>query len=1315
MARVFVHLTYLVVVAMYKVAFVSGMTYYATPNPSINCLEEGAPCFTLSQYATKPSNFFASNTTLILLPGNHSLDLVFWITNITSLSITATNTTSTPVTIITCSETGRFQLEDVEQVSMSDLIICGCVNNSILSVGHFKLECCTLNGQGRDGTGLDIQFTTDINITSSLFLSNSGTSVSHPFRSFVKGGGAVVFTGSNGSISSSHFHGNTADFGGAIFCLESFVKIENSTFANNIAGINGGGVFATAGHVAINGSVFFKNSLTESESFGGAVGIFNSSSSIDNCFFHNNSAGIGGGAVDLFNSYRTNYMSNNEFVNNSAAVGSAIVVEGTSLESTGYLNIHDNQHGTIHAFACRLILSGTTTITNNTYTNSSLLQQVGGAINSFQSEISFENMVTLSYNKARKGGAILATESRLNFQGNVSISFNSANESGGGIYAYLSELNFWGRTDITGNVAADQGGGIHSVDSTTSLREGSLHFVANSAIKGGGVCLELNAKLYVIKNVSECAVGRNCVVRDPDQWHMLEFAYNSADYGGALFISDDTLSSTCNSIPFRAHALIGECFFQTLALHPWVENELNLRNAYFINNTARKSGNTLHGGLLDRCTVSSFAEIFRIEQYTHLNPSKLDAISYFLNLTNIKREDLQSELSSDPVRVCFCKNNQPDCSYEPPTVFLRKGETFSVSLVAVDQVNSTIPYTNIHNSVSNEVGLGNGVSNKITHKSCTVLDYNIFSSRSKDQLFLHPSGPCKDGGISKTTIQVTFKSCPIGFLDSRKDCDCDPLLYPKFVTNCSIDDESVIRRDSVWISLLNESDENGYMIYENCPFDYCHQPTKNVLINLNLQNGSDAQCAFNRSGKLCGACKDGLSLSLGSSRCKSCSNNWLALLIVFAIAGVALVAFILLCNLTVAVGTINGLVFYANIIAANSAIFFPIGKQNILTIFISWLNLDFGFETCFYTGLDGYSKTWLQFVFPAYILVLVLCIVVACHYLPRFAHLLLNRNPVATLATLILLSYAKLLRTVIAALSFATLQRHTSDGKVETSIIWLIDANISYFQGKHIPLFFTALFVLVIGLAYTFLLLLWQWFQHSPNRRCLRWIRNAKLNAFMEAYHGPYTKRQRYWTGLLLLVRAVLYLVAALNVVRDSRSTLLSIACIVGGLSFLRNVLQYKVYRRWPLNALESSFIFNLVIFATATLYVRETGGNQAALAYTSISIAFLTFLCILVYHAFTNFKSLQKLKNSVMGKWNKKKRVLTEHDLQNRNECFENEQSKEFTSLREPLDIFDHDPVADDYFIVEQSSYKPPKLVNQAVTQTVVDVIPDLMSENIN
>jgi len=202
------------------------------------------------------------------------------------------------------------------------------------------------------------------------------------------------------------------------------------------------------------------------------------------------------------------------------------------------------------------------------------------------------------------------------------------------------------------------------------------------------------------------------------------------------------------------------------------------------------------------------------------------------------------------------------------------------------------------------------------------------------------------------------------------------------------------------------------ILHPHCPFDYCKPATDHISFSL---NSSDLQCENGRSGLLCGECKLGLSLALGSHKCIQCSNLHILLLFPFALAGIALVLLLLICKLTVAAGTINGVIFYANIVTVNHAIFFPPNQTNILMVFIAWLNL---IETCFFDGMDAYVKTWLQFIFPLYIWSLVGLIIIASNYSSRIGRLF-GSNPVAVLATLFLLSYAK--RTIIASLFFTFL------------------------------------------------------------------------------------------------------------------------------------------------------------------------------------------------------------------------------------------------------------------------------------------------------
>lgn len=98
-------------------------------------------------------------------------------------------------------------------------------------------------------------------------------------------------------------------------------------------------------------------------------------------------------------------------------------------------------------------------------------------------------------------------------------------------------------------------------------------------------------------------------------------------------------------------------------------------------------------------------------------------------------------------------------------------------------------------------------------------------------------------------------------------------------------------------------------------------------------------------------------------RCKKCSNKTLSLLIPLSLAGVILVAFMLLLNLTVDVGSMNGLILYANIVSINQGLLFPQTNIYYSSIILAWLNLDLGIETCFYNGMDAYSTTSLEFAY----------------------------------------------------------------------------------------------------------------------------------------------------------------------------------------------------------------------------------------------------------------------------------------------------------------------------------------------------------------
>ena len=420
-------------------------------------------------------------------------------------------------------------------------------------------------------------------------------------------------------------------------------------------------------------------------------------------------------------------------------------------------------------------------------------------------------------------------------------------------------------------------------------------------------------------------------------------------------------------------------------------------------------------------------------------------------------------------------------------------------------------------------------------------------------------------------------------------------------------------------------DENltyqGFMWAPNCPSHLCRNDNNNWL-DFSSDN-VDFLCLAYRTAMLCGACLQNYSLTLSSLKCSKCnSNNYLSLLLVFALAGVALIASLLLLHMTVADGTINGLIFYANIInIIKDIIFLYEVPYNPITVFISWLNLDFGIPTCFYTGLNYYWYTWLQFVFPLYLWFLVGLIVLACKYSSR-AMKLFGSNPVAVLATVVLMSYSKLLHTSQQIFPYVTV--YYSDGTQEKR--WKIDPNVLYLQGKHIPLAMFGIFILTVFLIPCIVLMSFgHYLQKYSNKRGLKWL--IKIKPILDAYHAPFCENSRYWVGFLLFIRTCLS-VSYSTIENNKNITFLVVICFIFIGIALIPWLQNQRYEKKYLNVLEGSFLLNIIFLigsSIVTNIAQDNNAYQVSLSYISTGVAFIEFLAILAFHTWHRL-NLKKL-----------------------------------------------------------------------------------------
>ena len=756
----------------------------------------------------------------------------------------------------------------------------------------------------------------------------------------------------------------------------------------------------------------------------------------------------------------------------------------------------------------------------------------------------------------------------------------------------------------------NHGSSIYALNTMVTL-SGVIIFEDNSAFQGGAIWLSYSTlRLASINNSNT----------------IIQFVNNSAtSVGGSIYV-DQSLKMDTNSG--------SSCFYDLQGVS--MRNEIMSFKVTFRDNKAANGGIDIYGATpKSDCWLGYINGTF---QYVPLSSVYGYVFKTFANFSSI---------SSDPRRVCLCDSSSQLMCANLSHIFYNTtrypGEVFSLSLAVVGFEFGTVTGPVYANLLPQENNSMSSLENdqyvrQVDYSGCTSLEFSVNSLNSVETIVLTANAtritkqddPSYISSYIKSYnedsyhvipytllsvpvyIEVTLLDCPSGFQLNKTTgkCECNTALKDMGITDCSVycSTSYITRSKNQWVKQVFNPD--GILSSSFCPHNYCKQD----IIRLNLSN-PDEQCDLSHSGILCGACPTNLSLAIGSSRCLKCSDNYHTLLLIaFAAAGIVLVLFIKILDMTVAIGTINGLILYANIIWANQSVLFPPQTSSLLQFlktFIAWLNLDLGIETCFIQHLDGYWKTWLQFAFPAYIWLIAGLIILVSHYSTR-ATKIFGNNSVSVLTTLFLLSYAKLLRAILIVLEFTLLE--SPDGQ---QIVWSFDGNVQYFSLKHSILFIVALIILVtLWLPYTLVLLFIQCLRRHSHHRLLRWV--TKLNPLFDSYLGPLKHKHHYWIGLGLLARLVLLLTTAVTM---TTIPFLAIAVImITAIASLLCLLVLDVYKQWQLSMLEGCFLVNMAIFSSGAF-----GGNKYSLACTSIGIAFILFLAIIGYHVWRRCRSLKR------------------------------------------------------------------------------------------
>ena len=722
----------------------------------------------------------------------------------------------------------------------------------------------------------------------------------------------------------------------------------------------------------------------------------------------------------------------------------------------------------------------------------------------------------------------------------------------------------------------------------------------------------------------------------------LIFKNNSAYIGSAFnvigsswFILNDGLDAkfignsavTIGGAIYAYNEQTDECMFTS--------NGSNI-GMFFYNNTASYSGSSIFSNNLYNCSAG--------KKFINLSEAK----SFYHNISN---STLDRGLSTVVDRLCICwQQNNFNCT-TLQSINVYPGMKLHFPLAALDIFNQVTfaevslsllkfsfeSYSTLITDWYFDVPIQTLSQNK-----CTLVNVTFFKHPGTSD---DPEAPFKMLLMVlpyQHTKQIIIipKKCPLGFkiCNTSHKCECSNVFHNLgYQPVCKISSDGYNPLITItlpvttlfhWIGIINIKNVTSFVVSTDC-YLYCNFESKydtyiindnnNSILVSNKLNDKESLCITNRVGVLCSQCAPGYSVAFGSRDCIRCSNWWLLTLIIYGVAGPALIYLLYAMKLTLTTGKINGIILYAQVISIGR-----LGIQlytikdygftrlksyfNIVTglIFLINLSINFSLSLCLYDGMTELWKSGIGLMFPVYLLTIVIGLIIISRYSVRLSNRIADSS-VQVLVTVVHLSVATLLSSTLDVFTPAYIYTNTSNVPLR---VWQNDGTVEYGKGGHLILMIVT-GVVVGSILITYLTVLLA-------GRPLMKINKVReyLRPIYEAIHAPYEHNKDFFFSSSIILVAFMYLLSYIFI--DNNPT---IGFIIGlpviGIYFTAAAF-FRPFKDLYINALNVSIFTitgNVVGSVTWYFYLNPRSVVFVIVLAVCDTIVLLALASIIVIH----------------------------------------------------------------------------------------------------